>query len=324
MRTVHSIRPGKVIVARKIEVGGALLFSPLVALVTAVPWLATPTSTWGAWVTALFGVGWFGTALWVAMGRRTVQVPVSTAAELVLALPDEGDDTTYRVMLHDRDHVQLLLEHDDPARALLEVRRIQEELGVAVRPGWGLSASALSHPEQSAPARLVPVEVSGPRWQGQARAALASCLGALFIVGVMVFTFSRVAAAATLLGQVLPLLFAMLLGLVGLLLLVMRSRVRVTAAGLRFDTTVLSLEFKELELPAQALGRADAVGSRPDRPQHVVLHTAAGPRSIQLAGSAALLVARAIVAEPRRGGNPNLSWARTARQQRGALEENPC
>jgi hypothetical protein len=131
-------------------------------------------------------------------------------------------------------------------------------------------------------------------------------------------------AQASLLARVLPLVFAALIALIGLALLVLRLRVRITESGLRVDTTLLSLSIKEFELPSHAIGRADAVGSRENRPQHVLIQTTDGPRAIPLSGPAAHAVARAIVAAPRRPGNSGVSWARLARDHHSSLEENPC
>jgi hypothetical protein len=301
-----------------------LLFSPVIALMTALPWFFTPTSPYGALVTTVIGVCWLSGVVWLAVRQHRIEIAVSPAAELVLEESTEGDDPAYRVVLEDRGRVEVVLEHGDPARALNELWRLRAELGVPLRPGWGLSATALSYTPDGAPARLLPADVSGPRWQAQGRTALASCLGSLFILGVTAFTFSRVIAQASLLARVLPLVFASLIAVIGLALLVLRLRVRITESGLRVDTTLLSLSIKEFELPSHAIGRADAVGSRENRPQHVLIQTTDGPRAIPLSGPAAHAVARAIVAAPRRPENSGVSWARLARDHHSSLEENPC
>jgi hypothetical protein len=324
VRSLRSIRPGSVTIARKSAIAGTLLFSPVIGLMTALPWFFTPTSPYGTLLTTVTGVGWLSGVAWLAVRQRRIEIAVSPAAELVLEESTEGDDPAYRVVLEDRGRTEVVLEHSDPARALKELRRLRDELGIPVRPGWGLSATALNCSPDEVPARLVPADVSGPRWQAQGRTALASCLGSLFILAVTAFTFSRVIAPASLLARVLPLVFALLIGLVGVALLVLRLRVRITESGLRVDTTLLSLSLKELELPAHAIARADAVGSRENRPQHVLIQTIEGPRAIPLSGVAAHAVARAIVAAPRRPGNSGVSWARPIRDHQSSLEENPC
>ena len=301
-----------------------MLFSPVIALMTALPWFFTPTSPYGVPLITVAGVCWLSGVVWLAVRQHRIQIAVSPAAELVLEESTEGDDPAYRVVLEDRGRTEVVLEHSDPARALNELWRLRDGLGIPVRPGWGLSETALSYAPDCVPAQLVPADVSGPRWQGQKRTALASCLGSLFILGVTAFTFSRVVAPASLLARVLPLVFALLIALVGLALLVLRLRVRITESGLRVNTTLLSLSVKEFELPPRAIGRADAVGSRENRPQHVLIQTTDGPRAIPLSGPAAHAVARAIVAAPQRPENSGTSWARLDRDHQSSLEENPC
>lgn len=324
MRSLHSLRPGSITVRRTPAITALLLFTPVIAVITLLPWFWSATSTLGAALTTCAGLVWVGgVALLAARPRRQV-IPVSDTAELVLEESTEGDDACYRVLLDDHGQLEVVLEHDDPGRALRELRRLQDGLGIAVRPGWGLTASAVEHPTDSAPARLANADVSGSRWQAQGRTALASCLGSLFILGVTAFTFSKVGSGPTMLGRVLPLLFAALLALVGAALLLLRLRVRTTDAGVRVDTVLGPLRLAHFELPAASISRADAVGARGDRPQHVVFHTSDGPRAIPLVGVPASVVARAVVPEPRRREEPRVSWARLPRDHHPVLEENPC
>jgi hypothetical protein len=324
LRSLRSIRPGTITVERQSAITGALLFSPVILAIMALPWLEAPTSPWGMVVTTLTGLGWLLGVSWLTLRRPRLTMAVSPSSELVLEDSSEGDDSAYRVLLADGDHVQTVLEHEDPARALVELRQLRDELRLPVRPGWGLSASALRHADDGGAATLSPADVSGQRWQAQRRTALASCLGSLFILGVTVFTFVRVNAPATTLGQVLPILFAVLLALVGLSLFVLRVRVRVSARGLRVDTTLLYLTFEGFELPAREIGRADAVGARADRPQHVLIHTSGGPRAIPLVGAAAHVIARAIATPPPRSQDSAVPWTPITHDRARSLQENPC
>lgn len=323
MRSLRSIRPGIITVERRSSIGAALLFAPLVVTTVALPWLmgANPL---GCAVTTLAGLVWVGGAALLAARRGRVEVVIPPEAELVLAEPPEGDDATYRVLIQGRGSLEPLLEYRDPALALIDLRRLSDELGLPVRAGWGLSETALACSEQSAPATLRSLEVRGPRWQAQGRAALAACLGSLFILGVTVFTFSKVASPANTLSRFLPIVFAVLIALAGLLLLLMRLRVRITPEGLRFDTSILSLSLFPGELPEREILRADAVGASGRGPQHVLVQTSRGPRSLPLCGPAARAVTAAIVAEPSRPKDSGVSWTPAARDRARPLEENPC
>jgi hypothetical protein len=228
------------------------------------------------------------------------------------------------VVLEDGARQELLLDQEDPARALADLRRIVRELKLEVRPGWGLTDLDLHLAEHSAPARLTPIDVQGPRWQGQRRATLASFLGSLFILGVTVFTFSRVAAPASTLANVLPVLFALLIFFASLLLWTMRVRVRVREQGLRLDTCVFHWNFKIYEISARDLLGAQAVAAGTKGPQHVLLETSSGPRAIPIAGPVAKELARAIARASSEPKDPRIEWTPPARDQVLSLEENPC
>jgi hypothetical protein len=325
VRSLRSIRPGIITVERSSSIGPALLFAPLVVATMALPWvMGRSSSLLGALVTTLAGVVWVGGAALLTIRRGRVDVVIPPEAELVLAEPHEGDDATYRVLIEGRGSLEPLLEHRDPAQALLDLRRLRDELGLPVRAGWGLSESAIACSEQSPPATLRSLEVRGPRWQAQGRTALAACLGSLFILGVTVFTFSKVASQATALSRLLPIVFASLIALAGLTLLLLRLRVRLTPQGIRFDTSILTLSLFPGELAGREILRADAVGARGDRPQHVLLQTSRGPRSLPLCGPAARAVTAAIVAAPSRPKDSGVSWTPAARDRARPLEENPC
>jgi len=323
VRSLLSIRPGIITVERRSSITPALLFAPLIAATVALPWLFG-ASLAGSAVTTLVGLVWVGGAWLLAARRVSVDVVVPPEAELVLAEPREGDDATYRVLIAGRGSLEPLLEHRDPADALRDLRRLRDELGLPVRPGWGLSQNALSWADPRPPATLRPLEVSGPRWQAQGRTALAACLGSLFILGVTVFTFSKVASAATSLSRVLPFVFATFVALAGLVLLLLRLRVKITPQGVKFDTSILTLRLLPGELSEQEILRADAVGARGDRPQHVLLQTSRGFRSLPLCGPAARAVTAAIVVEPTRPKDSGVSWTPAARDRARSLEENPC
>jgi hypothetical protein len=323
VRSLRSIRPGIITVERDSSIGPALLFAPLVVATMALPWLLGAGLLGGA-VTTLTSVVWVGGAALLATRKARIDVVVPPEAELVLAEPREGDDATYRVLIQGRGSLEPLFEYRDPAHALSDVRRVQAELGLPVRPGWGLSESALSCYERTAPATLRSLEVRGPRWQAQGRTALAACLGSLFILGVTVFTFSKVVTQATALSRFLPIVFATLIALAGLVLLSLRLRVRITPEGIRFDTSLLTLNLFPGELSEREILRADAVGTRADRPQHVLVQTSRGPRSLPLCGPAARAVTAAIVAEPTRPKDSGVSWTPAARDRTRPLEENPC
>ncbi len=323
VRSLRSIRPGIITVERRSSIGPTLLFAPLVVTTVALPWWFD-ASLLGCAVTTLAGLVWVGGAALLAARKAPVDVVIPPEAELVLAEPPEGDDATYRVLIQGRGSLEPLLEYRDPARALIDLRRLRDELGLPVRAGWGLSQSALACSEQSAPATLRALEVRGPRWQAQGRTALAACLGSLFILGVTVFTFSKVASPPTALGRCLPLVFATLVALSGLLLLLLRIRVRVSPDGIRFDTAILTLSLCPGELAEREILRADAVGACGRRPQHVLVQTPRGPRSLPLCGPAAHAVSAAIVAEPARPKDSGVSWTPAARDRARPLEENPC
>jgi hypothetical protein len=323
VRSLRSIRPGIITVERSSAIGPALLFSPLLVATVTLPWLLD-ASFLGRAATTLAGLLWVGGAALLARRRARVEVVIPPEAELVLAEPNEGDDATYRVLMAGRGSLESLLEYRDPAHALIDLRRLRDELGIPVRAGWGLSPSAIACSEQSPPATLRSLEVRGPRWQSQGRTALAACLGSLFILGVTVFTFAKVVSPATALSRFLPIVFATLIALAGLVLLLLRLRVRITPEGIRFDTSILSLSLFPGELSEREILRADAVGAHRERPQHVLLQTTRGPRSLQLCGQAARAVTTAIVAEPTRPKDSGVSWAPAMRDRARPLEENPC
>lgn len=324
MRSLRSIRPGTITVERPSAAADSLLFAPILLAVTALPWLAAPTTSYGPLVTTLLGSGWLVYAAVKGLRPTRLEIAVPRGAILVLAQSQDGLDASYRVLLEAGPNSELLLDHDDPARALDELRRIRRELGLEVRPGWGLTLDAILHPEELGPAKLVPADVRSPRWQAQARTTLASCAGALFILAVTAYTFAKVGVQSSLLGRFLPALFAVLVGLAGLLLLTLRLRVRVSERGLRVDSSMFYLSFKSYEVRAADIVRADAVSANGQGAQHVLLQTATGLRSIPLVGPAAAAISRAITATPREVNDSEASWPKPVRGHAAALEENPC
>jgi hypothetical protein len=309
-------------VERQSAIAGALLFSPLVALVVVHAWIYEPTASYGAVLTTLTAALALAFVLNTVLRPKRIEILYAPGAELVLEESREGADSTYRVLIEDRGQVRTLLDHDDPARALREVKRLHQELALPVRAGWGLSSTALS--EARTPANLLPTEVRGARWQAQGRTALAACLGSLFIFGVTVFTFDKVSTPIGGLSRTLPTLSALLIALVGLALLTLRLRVRITKTGVTVDQTLLFFSHRTYEIEARSLFRADAVGASAAHPQHVVFHTAEGLRAVRLSGPSAQAVARAVVAEPPQPRQSGVSWAPAGRDHTISLEENPC
>jgi hypothetical protein len=311
-------------VERPSTVASSLLFAPLIAAATLLPLLASPTTNHGRVVTLLLGGGWLVYAAVSGLRPTRLDIPVSSSAVLVLKQSRDGLDSSYRVVVEDGARSELVLDHEDPARALRDLRRIAGELQLEVRPGWGLAAEDIALAEQLTPARLEPVDVRGRRWQAQDRAALAAFAGSLFIVGITLFTYSRVSAPVSTLGHVLPIVFALLIGAASLLLWTLRMRVRVTEQGLRLDTVLFHWSLEEGQILAQDILGARAVAAGAHGPQHVLVQTTSGPRSIPLAGPGATEVARAITRAAPEPKDPRLEWARPARGHAVSLEENPC
>jgi hypothetical protein len=324
VRSLRSIRPGTITVERPSALANSLLFAPVLGTVTVLPWLSSPTTTYGPIVTTLLGVGWLAYAALSGLRPTRIEIPVPRGAVLVLAESKDGLDSSYRVLLDSGTHSELVLDHDDPARALDELRRLQRELGLEVRPGWGLSAEAIREPVLTAKAKLRAVEVEGPRWQAQARTTLASAIGSMFVLAVTAYTFAKVLAPASTLSRVLPVLFAVLIGLAAVLLLTLRVRVRVSERGVRVDTSMFYLSFEDYEVSADSVLRADAVSASRNGPQHVLLQTTNGVHAIPLVGAAAATLSRAIRVAPEEDHESESSWSRPMHSQAVSLEENPC
>ncbi|MFO7179439.1 MAG: hypothetical protein DIU78_012135 [Pseudomonadota bacterium] len=320
MRRLHAVRPGSVTVEVESSIALAVLLVPLVAVLTALPWVYAESTVLGRAVTTLGG----GAALVAALAaqrprRREIAIPAGATLELENA--PAGEDDRYRVVLHQGERRVLLLDHGDPARAIAELREIVRVTRAAVRPGWGLTDEDLEPGADPGDVVLHPLELVAPCAPGQVRAGVAGCGGALFVL-VMFLSAPRAELEIHTLSVALPLLSVVGVAAIGVLVLGVRRRVTITARGLRVEHLVFGRATLEIEVPRTELvaARATAPGTRTC---HVLLETRSGPRSIAVGGDAADAIVRAVQKTPAHAPVSELTNGRAVSTYGSVLEHNP-
>lgn len=246
----------------------------------------------------------------IRIGRRSRSLGPVAAFELAgMGEPfDDTADEAYRVHLVFGDgRRQLLLDGDDPAHVLMDLRRILAVWPLPVRSGWGLPKHAAPWSIEASTNRLgrgspgfsvigAPMASTG--------SALATGIGGALIAAIIALVLeSRLSHGAEIsrLSLVLP-----ILGLTFLFLFaasLASARVRITKNHvLVIEQRTLSLTWRTTRIEASDVVAAYAVQPNSGHPAHLLLQTGTRLVAVRCSGDAARAVAARLLPEPKFNG----------------------
>jgi hypothetical protein len=204
---------------------------------------------------------------------------------------DEWPLLRYRadLVLDDERH-QRLLERNEPAGVLADLRQVVRVLNWPVESGWGLPADAAPWSESDAPAATssrsaASVDVRAARFESQ-RAAAATVLGSgvftCVAMTVMLINERRRGGHIGTLSLALAASAATLVLLIGVALATEYVRVRANGE-LSVEQHVLGFVWRRFELSPESVRGVYLVGPDPASPRHLLFDAKSGPIAVRCA-----------------------------------------
>ncbi len=303
MRTLLDIRSGIAEVVVTSPLRGASLTSLPFLVMLSLSWIWQPASPYGRLIVT--GVLGALIALVCCLGRRRRRSFAIRATSELRWDPGLEPGDPYRVVLGEGSRTTPLLEHEDPAVVLSDLRKLLAETGA--RASYPAELEPLLAPQLRERRPLtfrMSTRVVGSPWLTQRRVAAATLGGALFVLVVFLIS-ARAEAGLSTLSALLPLASILVVTMIGWAIAVARVEASIGPDGLHVHRVVFGARRRQLALDSGTILGVWALG-HPGYPERdLLVETTSGVCAVPLAGDAARrLAAHARSAAPALDGRP--------------------
>ncbi len=290
MRTVGDIRSESVTILEHSSGSWAELSAVPFTLISVLAFAHGTEANPRPWFTAVLLLG-LSLALVLAGRRRERRVPLPRGSLLAWEAGQSADDA-YRVVMNGRGHRIVLLEHEDPAVVLGDVRRLTAELECSLVGAEGLAAATGHAPVRARHA----FRVVAPVWLGQQRVVQALLGGSVFVAVVFLAALRAHQSDASWASRLMPCSGLLFMLLVAFWLLSLRTHLVFGPKGLRVEKRAFGRSWGVWELPASQITNVRAIGHTGHPVGHLLFETEAGCLSVRMASGSAHRVTSAFEA----------------------------